>query len=136
MIQTRSDLYKSDGINFVDAARFRVVAYRGRVARDGQEVAYSSDAPGAKERGLQTDEILIARGHVWNGLDAARLQSPGEHQCVHAYAGQRAAIDVNGIDAAARRNLIHLLEDALERNAFGGIDLHGHRKFACFELAP
>ena len=46
-------------------------------------------------------ERLVARGDVGNGFDAARLQSPGEHQCIHADAGQSAAIDVDRMHAAA-----------------------------------
>src|SRR5690348_8192095 len=53
LIETRSDLYKSDGIDFVHTAGFRVVAYGRRVAGDGQEVAHPSNAPGPQERGLQ-----------------------------------------------------------------------------------
>ena len=85
---------------------------------------------------MQADEVLIARGYVRNGLDAARLQGAGQHQGVHAYASQGAAIDVDGSHAAARNDLVHLLEDALERNALRRIDLDGDGKLPRFEPAP
>ena len=133
LIQARGHFHESDGVDFIDPAR---LARRRRIAGNGQEVANPADAPGAEQRGLQTDEILVPRGDVRNRFHSARLQGSGQHQRVHAHAGQRAAIDVDGIHAAAGDDLVHLLEDAFERNALGRIDLHRNAKFAGLELAP
>src|SRR4029077_3055416 len=116
LVEAGSNFYTPSGINLVDAAGFRVVAYGRWVARDGQEVAHSSDAPGTEQGGLQPDEILIARGHVGHGLDPPRLKGSGEHQRIHADPRESAAIDIDRIHAAARGDLVDLLEDALERD--------------------
>src|SRR5260370_39570298 len=80
LVEPGGNFHKPNGIDFVNAAGFRVVADGRRVARDGQEVAHSSDAPRPKQRGLQPDKVLIARRDVGHSLDAARLEGSGEHQ--------------------------------------------------------
>src|SRR5690242_10728469 len=136
LIETGSDLYQSYGVNFVDSAGFGVVAHRRRIACDGQEVANASDAPGSQQRSLQTDKVLVPRGDMRDGFDAARLQSAGKHERVHAHTREGTAIDVNRVYAAAGRDLLNLLEDTFQRNAFRRIDLHRNSELARLELAP
>ena len=70
----------------------------------------------------ETDQVQVARGEVRNRFDAARLQRAGHHHGVHAHARQRAAVDVDGVDAASGHDLVHLLEHAIQRDALGRID--------------
>ena len=45
LIQPMQNFDQADGIDFVDAAGFRVIANRWRVARDGENVADAADRP-------------------------------------------------------------------------------------------
>ena len=57
--------------------------------------------------------------------------APATINGVHADASQRAAIDVDGIDAAGGHDFVHLLEDAIEGDALGRIDFHAKRRILC-----
>src|SRR4029077_16651768 len=86
LIQAAEDFNEADGIDFVDTAGFRIVADRGRITGNGEDVANAADGPRAEQRGLEADDVLIARGEVRNGFDAARFEGPGNDQRVHAHA--------------------------------------------------
>ncbi len=75
LIQAMQNFYQPNGIDFVDAAGFRIIADRRRIAGDGEDVADTADGPSAKQHGLQADDVEIARGEVRHGFDAAGLQS-------------------------------------------------------------
>src|SRR5258708_508991 len=62
LIQAMENLDQADGIDFLDAAGFRVVADGGRVAGDGKNIADAADGPRAEKRSLKADDVLIARG--------------------------------------------------------------------------
>ena len=87
LIQAVQNFHQADGVDFVNAAGFGMIAERRRIAGDGQHVAHAADGPGAQQHGLQADDVRIARGEVRNGFDAARFERAGHHQRVHAHAG-------------------------------------------------
>jgi len=70
------------------------------------------------------------------GFDAAGFQSPCHNERVHSHAGHRAAIDVDGVDAAGSHDVVDLLVNALERDAFGRIDLHADGEFLVLQFFP
>ena len=71
-----------------------------------------------------------------NGFDAARFERAGDDQRVHADAGHRAAVDVDGIDFVRGHDLVNLLEDAVEREAFGRIDFDADGELLSLEFFP
>ena len=71
-----------------------------------------------------------------NGFDAARFERAGGHQRVHADAGHRAAVDVDGVDFARGHDFVDLLEDAVEREAFWRIDFDADREFVRLQFLP
>ena len=58
LIQAMKNFYQADGIDFVDAAGFRIIADRGRIAGDGENVAHAADGPRAEQHGLQADDVV------------------------------------------------------------------------------
>ena len=136
LIETVQDFYQSDGIDFVDAAGFRIVADRGRIAGDGENIAHAADGPCAQQSGLQPDDILIPRGEMRNGFHAARFESAGNDECVHADASHGAGIDVDGMHFAGGHDLVDLLVDAIERNALGRVDFHADLEFSGLQVFP
>ena len=125
LIQPRQNFDEADGIDFVDAAGFRMIAERWRIARDREDVAHAADGPGAEEHCLQADDIRVARGEMRNRFEAVGFERAGEHERVHSDAGERAAIDVNRIHVADGHDAAHLLDDAVDGNALGRINFHG-----------
>ena len=85
---------------------------------------------------MQADDILVARGQMGNGFDAAGFQSAGHNQRVHADAGHGSAVDVDGIHFFRGHDLVDLLEDALEREALGRIDFQADAEFLFLKLFP
>ena len=86
--------------------------------------------------GLQTDDVLIARGEMRNGFDAASFESAGDDQRVHADASHGAGVDVDGVDFAGRHNFFDLLVNAIERNTFWRIDFDADLEFFGLDVFP
>src|SRR5690349_9458458 len=101
-----------DGIDFVDAAGLRVVAYGRWIAGDGENIAHAADGPGAEKYGLQADDVVVAGGEVRDGFDSAGLERARGHERVHDDASHGAAADVDGVHVAAGHDFVDLLEDA------------------------
>src|SRR6266851_7011848 len=59
LIQTMQHFDEADRINLINAARFRIVADRWRIACNGEHIANSADGPGAEKRRLQADDVLV-----------------------------------------------------------------------------
>ena len=97
MIEAVKNFDQSDGIHFVNSAGFGVIANRGRIAGDCQDVADAADGPRPEQCGLQANDILVARGEMRNGLDAAGFESAGNDERVHSNASHGAGVDVDGI---------------------------------------
>src|SRR5438046_142162 len=103
-MQASDDCYPTYGIDFVDAARLRVVARGWRIAANRKYVANASNRPCSQQCSLQSDQIQIPSGQMRNGLDSARLECAGYHHRIHTDARQRAAVNVNRIDTAGRHD--------------------------------
>src|SRR6202034_3740181 len=56
LIEPRENLYQANGVYFIDAAGFGVIAERRRVSGDGEDVAHASHGPSAEQHRLQTDD--------------------------------------------------------------------------------
>src|SRR5258708_5774155 len=136
LVQAVENFNEADGIDFVYAAGFRVVADRRRITRDGENIADSADGPRAEKRGLQADDVLVASREMRNGFDAAGFQRAGHNQRVHTDAGHGAPIEVDGIDLGRSHDLVDLLEDAIERKALWRIDFHADGEFFFLESLP
>src|SRR6202158_1112065 len=136
LIQAVENFDETDGVDFVDAARFRVITNRRWITCDSEYVADAADGPRAEKRSLQADDVLIARREMRNSFDAAGSQRAGHNQGVHADAGHGSAIDVDGIHFFGRHNLVDLLEDAVERESLGRIDFHADGEFFFLEFFP
>src|SRR6267378_4230842 len=136
LIQAIKNFDKADGVDFVDAAGFRVITYRRWITCDSEHVADATDGPRAEKRSLQADDVLVARREMRNGFDAAGFQRAGHNQGVHANAGHGSAIDVDGVHFFGRHNLVDLLEDAVERESLGRIDFYADGEFFFLEFFP
>src|SRR5271157_3054177 len=136
LVQTIQDFYQANGIHFVHAAGFRIIADGRRIASNREDVAHTADGPRAQKHGLQADDVLIARGEVRHGLDAPGFQSAGDNERVHAHASHRAAIDVDGVHLFGSHYFVNLLVDAIERKALGRIDLHANGEFLFLQFFP
>src|SRR6266404_7998346 len=130
------NFYEAHGIDFVDAAGFRIIADGRRIAGDGEHVANAADRPRAEQHRLQADDVVIASREVWHGFHAARFQRSRGDQRVHAYAGHRAAVNIDRIDFARGHDLIDLLVDSVERNALWRIDFYTDGEFIFLQLFP
>src|SRR5579862_8983558 len=64
-------LDQADRVHFIHAAGLGIVADRRRIAGNRQHVAHAAHGPGAEQRGLQADNILVARSQMRNRFDAA-----------------------------------------------------------------
>jgi len=63
-------------------------------------------------------------------------RAPAEDHGVHAHAGERSAIDVDGIDLAGSHTRPVLFHDALDGDAFGRVNFHGDDKFFGLDFFP
>ena len=134
LIQAMQNFDEADGVDFVDSARFGIVADRRRIAGDREDVANAADGPRAEQHRLQSDDVVVARGEMRNRFDAARFERARSHQRVHADAGHRAAVHVDDIDFARRHDAIDLFVDAIERQTFRRIDFDADREFFFLQL--
>src|SRR5215468_320660 len=60
---------QADGVHFIDAAGFGVIAARRRVSGNRQYVAHATYRPRPEQGGLQADNVLVARGEMRNGFN-------------------------------------------------------------------
>src|SRR5262249_52041654 len=103
---------------------------------DRQDVAHPAHRPSAEQHGLQANDVEVAGGQVWNRLHAARFERAGQHDGVHTHPCERAAVDVDGVHGAVHQEAVYLLEHAVERDAFGRINLYGNDKLLGLNLLP
>src|SRR5467141_3300358 len=127
---------QSNGVDFVDAAGFRVVADGWRITGDGKNVADTANGPRAEKSGLQADDVLVAGGEMGNGFEAEGFESAGHNQSVHANAGHGSAVDIDGIHLFGGHHPVDLLVDTLERKALWRIDFHADSEFFCLKILP
>jgi hypothetical protein len=71
-----------------------------------------------------------------DGFHTARFERTGNHQRVHPHARHRSAVDVDRVHLARRHHLVHLLEDAVERESLWRIDFHADRELFFLQLFP
>src|SRR3989338_1898697 len=135
LVETRKDADQADGVDFVNAAHLGVVAEDGRVAGDGEDVPDAAHGPGAEQDGLQADDVQVARGEVRDGFHPGLLDGAGEHDGVHAHAGQGAAVDVDRVHAAGGFAAALPLENAVEVDALGWVDLDRNHELPLLQLA-
>ena len=69
-------------------------------------------------------------------LVAVRFERASEHQRIHPDARQRAAVDINRVNAPIRHHVAHLLEDAFGGNSLRRINFDRHDKFSRLNLFP
>src|SRR5713226_7362755 len=136
LIQPMQNFDKADGVDFVDAAGFGVIADGRRITGDGENIADAAYGPRAEQRSLQADDVLVTCREMWNGFDAAGFQRASHDQGVHADAGHGSAIDVDGIHFLRCHNPVDLLEDAIERKALWRIDLNANGEFLGLKILP
>ena len=97
LIEPGEDFDQADGVHFVDAAGFGVIAERGWVAGDGEDVTHAADGPSTEKHRLQADDVCIAGGEMRDGFEAVGFESASQNEGVHADAGERSAININCI---------------------------------------
>src|SRR5262249_61357535 len=104
-----------------------------RITCEGENIADAADGPSAEKSGLETDNVLVARGQVRDSLDAASFEGAGGDERVHADASHSAGVDVDGVDFAGSHEFIDLLEDAIEGKALGRIDFGADGELTGFQ---
>ena len=104
-VQPRDELGQADRVHLVDAARAGVVADLGRIAGDREHVADTGRVRAEQDR-LEPHDRRVARGHVRDGLDRARLLDRGrDDDRAHARARPRVVVDVDDVHEAGLAKL-------------------------------
>src|SRR5579863_1996258 len=73
---------------------------------------------------------------MWHRFHAARFQCARHDHRVHAYARHRPAVDVDGVHLLRSHHAVHLLIDAVERDALGRIDFHADSELFILQPLP
>ena len=97
LIEPAENFHQAHRIHFVHAARLGIIADRGRIPGDRQNVPHAANGPCSEQHRLQPDNVLIACRQVRNGFHPARLECSGYDQGIHSHARHRSAIDVDGV---------------------------------------
>ena len=134
-VHAHDHLREPDRVDLVHAARTRVVAGLGRVARDGEDVA---DALGvrAEQHRLEPRDRRVARREVGDGLEADdALDGRGGDEPVHARPRARVVVHVDDIDVPGGLERPRQLEHRVRVPAARRIDLDGDDELAFAELS-